>query len=172
MVAFARTMALLYQQYENHAPETDIKKFVLEETARYCATNRIATPTEILKNIDTQAMNQIIRLWKQQEVKHQTAVHEEIMEADRLGNHIKEGALPASALFNSRQVQDSIMAIMNQANPDAADKKRAAIYAKHAETIQEKNRKFYSFYNFVKGSECFTERLFRFQEGVIDIDNF
>lgn len=172
MVSLARVMALLCQQYENPTPEANIKKSMYEAIARYCATNRIPQVDEVLRNLDHKTLNELIKLWKQQEVNHQNRVQDEVLEADRLENHIQDGTLPAMALFNTRQVQESIADILNQANPEAADKKRAAIYERHQKATAEKARKFNSFYDFIKGGDCFAERIFRFQEGVIDVNNF
>lgn len=170
MVSLVRTMALLYQQYENQAPEANIKKSMYEAIARYCATHRIPQIDEVLRNLDHKTLNDLIKLWKQQEVKHQIHVQDEIIEVDHLENHIQEGALPTMALFNSREVQRNIAEILNKANPQLADKKRAAIHAKHEMETAVRINKFNSFYDFIKGGDCFAERIFRFQEGVIDVD--
>jgi hypothetical protein len=172
MVSHARTMALLCQQYEDPTPEDRIKNNILEEIARYCAVNRIEVPTEIIKELKPQSVATILKLWRKQEERHQRLVHEEIMEVDRFGSHIKEGVLPPTAILNSKLAREQIAQILSQADPEAGDKKRAAIYAKHKEATAEKKKRFKSFYNFVQGAECFAERIFRFQEGVIDANNF
>lgn len=172
VVSHARTMALLYQQYQDPTPEDHIKNNVLEEIARYCAVNCIEVPTEIIRELKPQTVTVMLKLWRKQEERHQRMIHEEIMEVDRFGNHIKEGVLPKTAILNSRHAREQIAQILNLADPEAADKKRAAIYARHKGATAEKNKRFKSFYNFVKGPECFTERIFRFQEGVIDVNNF
>lgn len=168
-VSLVRVMALLCQQYENPTPEANIKKSMNEAIARYCATNRIPQTDEVLRNLDHKTLNELIKFWKQQEVNHQNRVQDEVQEADHLKTHIQDGAMPAMALFNSRQVQESIAEILNKANPACADKKRAAIYARHEKETAEKISRFNSFYRFIKGSDCFAERVFRFQEGVIDV---
>lgn len=171
-VSHVRTTALLCQQYEDPTPEDRIKVNIHEEIARYCATNRIEVPAEIIKTMKPQTVAAILKLWRKQEERHQQMVHEEIMDVDRFGSHIKEGLLPPTAILNSKLAREQIAQILSQADPEAGDKKRAAIYARHKEATAEKKKRFKSFYNFVQGAECFAERIFRFQEGVIDVNNF